>query len=326
MIGKTECSKPCNLCKATNVAELCLKDRRGGYLRTVICKECGLIWTDPPPHEDRLKEFYSKEYRKEYKGIYEPKRKHLYRDAKSAIRRITFLKDLLKKEDRILDIGAGSGVFVYVLCKLGFGASGIGADEKYSKYAREELQVPVRTGFAQDLNRGESYDIVTLHHVLEHMINPLQELRNIRNIIKENGYLVIAVPNAEDIRQDPNNRYHKAHLYTFNPETLEEIGKKAGFEVDKKEGALLNGNITIIFKKMPVNSISGKIPGNYARVTELLNRNTTFTHFTSSVPYRKFLANALNAIEEIAAVRKFTRGKEIINSAISKDFYQQSGG
>ena len=142
----------------------------------------------------------------------------------------------------------------HTLRKLGFNIKGIEPDEGHASYAREELQVPVTTGFAQEINNKESFNIATLHHVLEHLTDPFAELKNIWAILKNSGYLVVEVPNSEDIKQDPKNRYHKAHIYTFNPESLVALGKRAGFRVLKKSIAPLNGNISIhccliVFKK-----------------------------------------------------------------------------
>ena len=115
--SRAECSIPCNLCGSRIVEILSLKDRKGDYLRTIICKKCGLIWSDPRPADEKIKEFYSKEYRKEYKGLTKPKKKHVYRDAKEAIKRYNYFKEILSKDDSVLDIGAGNGVFVYTLCQ-----------------------------------------------------------------------------------------------------------------------------------------------------------------------------------------------------------------
>lgn len=330
MIYKTEhnraeqCSIPCNLCGATVVETLSLKDRNDNYLRTVICRKCGLIWSDPRPADEKVREFYSKEYRKEYKGITKPRKKHVYRDAKEAMKRYNYFKEIISKEGSLLDIGASSGVFVYSMRKLGYNARGIEPDENHARYAREELQIPVKTGFAKKITdeTKETFDGVTLHHVLEHITNPLAELQNISGILKENGYLVVEVPNAEDIKQDPKNRYHKAHIYTFNPETLVALGKRAGFQVVKKTVAPLNGNISIIFRKKQVASNVSQfdeLDNNSLKVMNLLNRHTNLRHFTSFVPYKKIVVNALTAIREKITIRKFNTEKDIIDAVVLKE-------
>jgi len=203
--------------------------------------------------------------------------------------------------------------------QLGLNAKGIEPDENHARYAREELQVPVTTGFAQDIDEKEPIDIVTLHHVLEHMTNPLGELKKIYAILKEGGHLMVEVPNAEDIKQDPKNRYHKAHIYTFNPETLVAIGIKAGFSVVKKSVAPLNGNISIIFQKEMESKVNSEIINNYSKITTLLKTHTNFRHFTSPIPYKKVFVNAMSAIRERMAIRGLDDEKAIIESVISKD-------
>jgi len=317
---KNSCSIPCNLCRSIHINELCLKDRNGNYLRTVICVKCGLIWSDPRPSEEKIKNFYSKEYRKEYKKILKPKLKHIYRDANEAIKRFCFFKEILRDNYNILDIGSGSGVFVYTMRKLGYNTSGIEPDEGHVLFSKEKLQLPVTTGFIQDVQGREVYDLITLHHVLEHLVDPLRELKKIWLLLKDNGYLVVEVPNAEDIKQSPKNRYHKAHICTFNPKTLETLGLKAGFEIHKKAIAPLNGNISIIFKKLEtIPLITGEIAGNCQEITKTLNKHTTFHHFITPVPYLKFLKNVFRAIHEQIAIKNLKDSKDIIDSVLSKE-------
>ncbi|MBN2687052.1 MAG: hypothetical protein JXR85_02640 [Deltaproteobacteria bacterium] len=89
------CDQPCTLCDATEARLLSLTDRDNRFLCTVVCIRCGLIRSDPLPREEQLRAFYSTKYRKEYKGISVPKGKHLYSDARTAMRRFRFLAPLL---------------------------------------------------------------------------------------------------------------------------------------------------------------------------------------------------------------------------------------
>jgi SAM-dependent methyltransferase len=185
-------------------------------------------------------------------------------------------------------------------------------------YAREKLGVPVKTGFAKQTNKTESFDIVTLYHVLEHMADPLVELENIWNILKREGFLVIEVPNAEDLKQDPKNRYHKAHLYTFNPETLIGLGQKAGFQAIRKKIEPLNGNISVIFQKKAKGiDRSIDLKSNYLRIMAILTTHNNKRHFLSVVPYKKFFQNMFEALSEQIKVRKFNSHKDIIDAVMS---------
>ncbi len=299
---------------------LSLKDRKGAYLRTVICKKCGLIWSDPRQDDDSIKDYYSKGYRREYKGITIPKKKHVHRHAREALKRYRFFGDLIEKGTRLLDIGAGNGVFVYCLRRLGHDAQGIEPDENHSRYGREVLGTPLATGFASDLQDQAVYDMITLHHVLEHMTDPLSELKHIRSMLKPEGKLVVEVPNAEDIRQDPKNRYHKAHIYTFNPENLTAMGEKAGFSVVRKSVAPLKGNIAVIFQKDDSARYRRlNLSGNHLKIMVTLNSNTRFNHYTSIIPYSKIINNAVNAVKEQVAVITYSNHKDIINKVVDND-------
>ncbi len=314
MPNREECSIPCNLCDATSVNVLSLTDRNGGYLRNVICKHCGLIWVDPRPPEEQIHNFYAKTYRREYKGAIKPKKKHIYRDAVGAARRFAFFKDLIRENHKVFDIGAGSGVFVCYLRKLGIDARGVGSDENYAAYARTELDTPVVTGFSREVVHQELPDVVTLNHVLEHMTDPLAELKYIFTTLADNGYLVVETPNAEDFQQAPRHRYHKAHIYTFNPKTLIALGLKAGFNVFRQTIAPYNGNISVIFQKQSVQATAvTDLSNNCARITAILSRYTTLRHFASSIPYVKLYENLATAIKEQLAILYCTSGSEIID-------------
>src|SRR5262245_51929118 len=118
------CSIPCNLCGARAVEEVSRRDREGHYLRTVICRGCGLVWTDPRPTAAEEKSFYAENYRLQYKGAWQPKSKHVYRGGRVSLHRFRRLRKFLSPQDAILDVGAGSGELVYLLRGLGFDASG----------------------------------------------------------------------------------------------------------------------------------------------------------------------------------------------------------
>lgn len=313
------CSIPCNLCDSTTIDILSLKDRNRQYLRTIICKKCGLIWTDPRPDGSDIKKFYLRDYRKEYKGSYVPKPKHIYRHINEAVRRFGQLNAFLNRNDRILDIGSGTGVFVYMLRRIGIDASGLEPNERYAAFSTNELDIPVKNAFIQEVESNEAYNVITLHHVLEHMENPLSILKKIRMLLEEGGLLIMEVPNAENTYQDPHNRYHKAHLYTFNPKTIATLGRKSGFKLLKMQVEPQNGNIFLVLKKAAFSFPSTyEIPGNYHRIRSLLKRHSSFHHFTSPRPYKKFFILFGKAIQEQLAIRKYGAAKDILDDVIRK--------
>jgi methylase of polypeptide subunit release factors len=110
------CSIPCNLCGGTEVSILSNRSRSGKPLRTVICRACGLVWSDPRPHDARR--FYEQEYRLSYKHTYRPKLKHVLRAGNVALSRFEKIEQLLSTRKAVLDVGTGGGEFAYLLQSL----------------------------------------------------------------------------------------------------------------------------------------------------------------------------------------------------------------
>ena len=107
----------CPLCNSTDQKTVS-KQGRDGPLTTVICNDCGLVFSNPMPTQTELDTFYRSRYRAEYKGTIRPKLKHAYRNGLRAISRFERITALgYQPGRRLLDIGAGSGEFLYLLIR-----------------------------------------------------------------------------------------------------------------------------------------------------------------------------------------------------------------
>src|ERR1043166_6076529 len=326
--SRTNCSIPCNLCGASDAEQIRTRDRQGDYLRSVICRRCGLVWTDPRPTPEQVVVFYAHEYRRDYKGTYQPKPKHTYRAGKVAVDRFRRLQPFLKPGFAVLDVGAGSGEVVYVLRAMGYEASGFEPNEGYARFAAERLGVPVRQGFWQDVAIApESQDFVTMFHVVEHLESPFDVMRRARQWLKPEGSLLVEVPNVEAVCQQPHTQFHRGHLYHFNLATLEMMARRAGFAVTHGSASADGGNLTVISQKTHSTPTmgSGEITGNYERVCSILRRHTSFRHLFSRHPYirpfRKFAAR----MEERRSARAQRPAKEILDALICEALQTKRG-
>lgn len=316
--SRTSCSIPCNLCGSSEVETVRTQDRHGQPLRSVICCDCGLVWTDPRPTADQMRFFYEREYRSSYKGAYQPLPKHTFRAGKVAVGRFRRIRPLLVPGMKLLDVGAGSGEVVYVMRAMGYDASGFEPNEGYALYAAQVLKVPVRQGFYQDAEVAPaSQDFITLFHALEHLEDPYDALVRFRGWLRPEGLLLVEVPNSEATCQQPHSQFHLGHLYHFNLPTLEALGRRAGFEVLKSNVALDGGNITVIFRNVaPAGSFSPRIPGNYRRVSSVLRGHTAFRHALTRYPYVRPFRKLAARIEERRAVSGSSAGRQLLDKLI----------
>ena len=149
-------------------------DRRGAPLVTLLCKSCGHVFNDPVPSADELAAFYAKAYRVSYKGAARPRGRQIARNFGRVEKFWSRWGHLVRNHPRVLDVGAGSGEFLFFAQSLGYDASGVEPNVDYANFCRNELGLPVRTASIEDLHADAStYDFIRLNHVLEHLRDPV---------------------------------------------------------------------------------------------------------------------------------------------------------
>jgi ubiquinone/menaquinone biosynthesis C-methylase UbiE len=82
--------------------------------------------------------------------------------------------------------------------------------------------------------RNNRFDAVICHHVLEHVTDPWETLRELRRVVKPNGVVLLFVPFERErqyLTYRPDESNH--HLFSWNPQTLGALATNAGFKVDK---------------------------------------------------------------------------------------------
>ena len=204
-------SRPCPISGTSDAYEVGSRDRHGQPLRNIISADSGLIYVDPVPFEN-TEEFYKTEYRKSYKGVHQPKPKHVYRAGNVALQRFSRLSKLLSHGARCLDAGSSSGEFVYLLRKRGFDAHGVEANLPYAEYSQKELGISVCISPFSEYQTDERFDLITMFHVLEHLENPVCDLSSLAGFLKPDGKLVIEVPNILYPDMSFTHKWHPGHL------------------------------------------------------------------------------------------------------------------
>ncbi len=314
-LGAKDCSIPCNLCGGTEVSILSTRSRSGNPLRTVICQACGLVWSDPRPHDAR--QFYEAEYRLAYKNTYSPKPKHVVRAGKVALSRFGKIAQLLSSQKTVLDVGTGGGEFAYLLQSLGHVVNGIEPNRGYADHSIQQYGLTVRVGFVQDATSDPaSFDIVTIWHVLEHTEDPGFILARLRSWLKPDGVLVVEVPNVEATCQAPRNTFHEAHLYNFNVVSLRRLAKKQGLYETSHLISQDGGNITMFFTRaepLITDQFCAVIPGNCEWISRIVRQHTFLRHHLSPSPYVRVWQRLCRSLEERREAVAPSSGKAILD-------------
>lgn len=153
---------------------------------------------------------------------------------RNAQARLSFLTEHVPGHGRLLDVGAAGGAFVAAAGRAGFTATGIEPAPAFARYARESLGVDVRDGRVEDV-KPEEADVITLWHVLEHVPDPVDALRRLRQGLRPGGHLVIEVPNLDSVAADLHGAAWThldagTHVSHFTRESLAAAMRAAGLQ------------------------------------------------------------------------------------------------
>lgn len=112
---------------------------------------------------------------------------------------------------RALDVGCGSGVVLLDLTERGWEAEGVEWDEATAQQARRVSGCPVFTGSFEEVELPTlHYDLIVMHHVLEHLSDPPHALRRIADLLAPAGRAVLVYPNPASLAA------HKFHDHWFS--------------------------------------------------------------------------------------------------------------
>ena len=149
----------------------------------------------------------------------------------------------------LLDVGTGSGLLPHLAREKGYEVEGTDLSKHVSENVPAKAGFQIHHGTLEEIAFSRQYDIITMLHVLEHTSNPLSTLRRANELLNDNGYLVVVVPNYQSLDsriKDILSRFklkkrpykHLAlghHNYVFSIKSLELLGEKAGLRVVHRE-------------------------------------------------------------------------------------------
>jgi|APSaa5957512535_1039671.scaffolds.fasta_scaffold00525_26 2-polyprenyl-3-methyl-5-hydroxy-6-metoxy-1,4-benzoquinol methylase len=228
----------CIICNSSNFELLSEKDRYGLSMSVVICKKCGLVQTSPRMNENTIREFYNNEYREIYEkgeSVTERSFQAEYDKGKVINNFITNVTNEKIIKKFVVEIGTGSGGILQFFKDAGNEIFGVDLDSKCIQFGKNKgLNLDV--GTLQKLSEIKKHpDLVIYSHVLEHLSNPIEELKTIKKFLHPSSILYVEVPGLEHLDLSYHQNFleylQNAHLYHFTLNSLCNCVKRSGFEI-----------------------------------------------------------------------------------------------
>ena len=225
------------------------------------CGSCGFRFTNNFPSEDTIGKYYNSPDYISHSDTKEGLINHLYHFFRNQMlkKKVNLVSKLVsetlskpipdseyskksKPKDNIhlLDIGSGTGYFLNAAKDKGFKVFGIEKDIKAREYSITHFGLDVQDEQSLWNIGNESFDVITLWHVLEHMQNLNEVVAKLKSILKPNGVMILALPNHKSHDAKKYKEYWAAydvprHLWHFTPHTVEKLLNKHQFKIIKQK-------------------------------------------------------------------------------------------
>jgi SAM-dependent methyltransferase len=232
----------CNICKSKS-SSVVLSDVTSweykGKFTIVKCTTCNLVYLYPRPTIKEIGKYYSPESYWGENITINNESSELVKEREYTFGSIYKKVLTNRRKGAILDIGAGTGIFLSKFKEAGWKAEGVEFSPDAVKFAQKSFGITLKRGdFFDHTFPNNTYDVVSLNMALEHLYQPLETLKEIKKILKKNGVLVITVPNIDSVgfgifQKDWQALNLPRHLYQFNPSTLQELVSTAGFKKEE---------------------------------------------------------------------------------------------
>lgn len=224
----------CPGCKSSSIDfELEAKDHTVSGKKFAVwqCRQCSLRFTQDAPVAEDIGSFYQSNNYISHSDtkqgfinqLYHSVRNITLKQKQKLVQKVTGLRI-----GNLLDVGAGTGAFAAQMKKAGWNVTALEPDETARINAKNNYGLNLQPSGDLFGQPAETFDAITLWHVLEHVHELHVYLQTFQKVLKKSGTLIIAVPNYTSF----DAAYYKEswaaydvprHLYHFSPQSMKEL-------------------------------------------------------------------------------------------------------
>ena len=253
-------------------------------------KETRVLKTTPTPKEEDLPSYYSSEaYASHQERANTPVLWAYMRVRKIAMKsKIKLISTFSTKTGALLDFGCGLGGFLSATHAKGWTSYGIEPHQKAKTKAKKISGREVYSTIGEAQKTNKKYDVITLWHSLEHVVDLGKTIRFLYNSTKKEGKVVVAVPNHQSFDAKHYKNFWAAydtprHVWHFDQKSITNVFKKHGFSLERKHLMMWDAfYISILSEK---NKRSRAIYFKAAVIGIISNFLSLFTGESSSITY-----------------------------------------
>jgi SAM-dependent methyltransferase len=203
-------------CPVCNSSKHTIYEKFGSKLQYtyVLCQNCSLIYTNPRPkyNQDFIDSCYSSYY--QYAENLTLKDLESIKESSLPLfeKEFAHLMNFDKTRSAVLDIGSGMGTFLLAAKPYYETLIGLDVSEQMAKFVENTIGVPIFITQFEEYHPAIKFSLIHMSHVIEHIPNPNLWVRHAKNLLDDDGILVINVPNKMGLSYRIKHLFYKLRL------------------------------------------------------------------------------------------------------------------
>src|SRR5881396_691272 len=225
----------CRACGLRDVKRLFVLEK----YRVLRCLECGHTYLDVVHDLQSIRRMYEN-YEDQMQFYFQDVDEEVTGNIDSYLKRCRSLCETLERSPRLLDVGCGAGILLDRAKALSFTCEGVEICESLARSAEERVGCKIHREFLGQLDLPDnSFDIITLYDLIEHLPDPTQEIRHVYRLLHPGGVLFVLTPNNDALirriaqwsyrlsfhqyQRALRTLYYSQHLSYFSADSLQAL-------------------------------------------------------------------------------------------------------